>query len=137
MDGSERFFIDSYLNHSVHDVKDKKDPDANEEAQNQMTKGGKIEISLQLLTEFEAKLDHQGQGREDPNTDPKLTYPLGRLHLGMNPCDWFNQLVGPNDRRKCKMYCCYFFFICLCSAIIPVVIGNIATRVTNFMFWPF
>lgn len=85
--------------------KDKDNPDVLKEQ-------GSVLISLDLLTKADALRRPAGKGREDPNVDPYLPPPVGRIKFSLNPFTMLNQLVGPGVR--CKVYCC----LCICCAMI-------------------
>ncbi len=61
---------------------------------------------------YRAKRSPAGKGREEPNNDPNLPPPLGRLQWSWNPFTMFNQLLGRGFR--CKIYClcisCYLIY---------------------------
>ena len=46
---------------------------------------GKLLISMQLVPECELEKLPAGAGREDPNANPKLPKPTGRLRWSFNP----------------------------------------------------
>lgn len=56
---------------------------------------GEVLISLQILTKEEADKNPQGEGRQQPNHDPHLPEPEGRLKMTLNPIEQFKQLVPP------------------------------------------
>ena len=76
-----------------------------------------------------AEKNKVGSAREEPNANPFLPPPIGRLSFSLNPCKMFNQLVGPEMRRK--VYCYGSLILCLviCVAlsiyVIPSAIGAI------------
>jgi hypothetical protein len=56
-------------------------------------KTGKIRISVDILPKDQAKLNPVGDARSDPNQNPFLPPPIGRLSLSLNP---FKMLVSIN-----------------------------------------
>jgi len=73
-----------------------------------------------------------GSARDDPNSEPHLNPPLGRLHFSMNPCDMYKQLIGPAMRAKIHKYCMIVLCTVLCTAIlyylVPIIIGGLITN---------
>jgi len=92
---------------------------------------GHVRIRIDITTMEFAEKNKVGSAREDPNIEPFLPPPIGRLSFSFNPCDMYKQLVGPAVRRKIAIWC--FVFICsaLCIMIlyylVPIVFGNLLT----------
>ena len=78
------------------------------EAAGQGEKSGRVMCSLEILPKKNAELDKVGKGRDEPNVNPYLPPPVGRLEFTLNPFKMMNQCVGPKFRRKCYCYilCC-------------------------------
>ena len=68
--------------------------------------GGRVQISFELVPIDAAKACEVGEGRDEPNIDPHLPEPIGRIKWSWNPWTMFCQLVGPGMR--CKICCCLF-----------------------------
>ena len=92
----------------------------------------RIVMSLQLVPKaFFEKLP-AGDGRSEPNKNPVLPRPVGRLTFTLNPFSLLYQLVGPEVYSKL----CNFLVKVLCCAIciliayytVPVVFGNIVSQ---------
>mmetsp|Transcript_20593 Transcript_20593/g.43766 ORF Transcript_20593/g.43766 Transcript_20593/m.43766 type:complete len:299 (+) Transcript_20593:2-898(+) len=91
-----------------------------------------VVMSLQLVPGFMIDKLPAGQGRSDPNVNPVLPKPVGRLRFTLNPISMLFQLVGPEVARKI----CAFLAKLLCCAIcvlltyytVPVVIGNVVSQ---------
>ena len=64
------------------------------------TKSGSILCSLEVLPIDIAELNKVGKGRDEPNVNPTLFQPFGRLKWSWNPLTMFNQYVGPKFRKK-------------------------------------
>jgi len=48
--------------------------------------GGQIKVSFELVPKDQALRCPVGKGRDDPNIDPFLPPPVGRIHWSWNPC---------------------------------------------------
>lgn len=86
---------------------------------------GKVRLGISVHPGEMAKSNPVGQGRTEPNHSPFLPPPVGRLSFSLNPIAMFNQLVGPELRRKVYLYCCLGLCIALCVMLIPLVTSNI------------
>ena len=75
------------------------------EAAGQGEKSGRVMVSLEILPKKFADLDKVGKGRDNPNVNPYLPPPFGRIEFTLNPFKMMNQCVGPKFRRKCYCYC--------------------------------
>ena len=85
----------------------------------------KIRLSVDLLTEEQAKISPAGIGRGDPNQDPFLEGPKGRFQWTLNPLKLFEQLVGPQFRKQACLICCVTFCVLIVIMLIPVFFSEI------------
>ncbi len=81
---------------------------------------GKLAVSIQIIPEEMAKARPTGIGREDPNNNPYLPPPVGRMQLSLNPIDMLRQLMGPEIWRKFCCCCC-----CLVSFVVMGILGSV------------
>ena len=56
-----------------------------------------------------------GRGREEPNLNPFLQAPEGRIELTMDPRKMLKQLIGPEIIHRVTSY--FGCFVCLCITI--------------------
>lgn len=90
---------------------------------------GRLLCSVQLIpTKLVEKIE-AGEGRSDPNQNPTLPPPVGRLYFTLNPFSLLFQFLGPKNCRKlqvcfCQIFCC---IVCIALAyfVVPNAIGNI------------
>jgi len=77
----------------------------------------------------EAEKAKQGVGRTEPNNDPFMPEPEGRIKLSLNPFEMFRQLIGPAMRRK--IYCCLCCLACLalCTMMGPMIFSNLIASI--------
>lgn len=75
---------------------------------------GRVLVSMEFFTEAEADKLKAGLGRSDPNMNPFLPPPEGRLYFTWNPFDIIRQFLG--NRLCCKL--CAIFLALACAAIL-------------------
>ncbi|CAM9371706.1 unnamed protein product, partial [Hapterophycus canaliculatus] len=63
---------------------------------------GKLLISLELLPKEAADAQPVGSGRNDPNQNPYLPPPAGRMKFSFNPFRLSMSLLGPKAFYKVK-----------------------------------
>eukprot|EP00903_Cladosiphon_okamuranus_P014837 g13738.t1 len=85
---------------------------------------GKLLISLELLPKENADAQPVGSGRNEPNQNPYLPPPAGRMKFSLNPFRLSMSLLGP--KAFYKVLCC-----CLC-VIIAAVIAVAGNYITTF-----
>ena len=94
-------------------------------------KEGRVLCSLEIVPKWYAELHPVGKGREEPNMNPYLPPPVGRIKFTMNPFKLLNQLTGPKFRKKCYCIVCITCLIIYLIILIPYVIYFIAGEVIN------
>eukprot|EP01041_Mallomonas_annulata_P014388 gene14388-30627_t len=57
---------------------------------------GRVAISISIVPESEQTNRPVGTGRDEPNTNPYLPPPFGRMTWTLNPLAFLGQLFGPN-----------------------------------------
>jgi hypothetical protein len=67
---------------------------------------GKLLLSIEVLTEEEAKRKPVGKGRENPNQYPYLPPPKNRFQFSLNPLSMISQLCGPEFKKQIAMALC-------------------------------
>ena len=89
---------------------------------------GEILISVHMLTKDEAEQYPQGDGREEPNTEPYCPPPEGRIKLTMNPFELLTQLIPAKMWRLIAMYACMILCCGLCIMMAPMIFSNLITK---------
>ena len=89
---------------------------------------GSIQISISIVPKLAGEKYQQGNGRAEPNSDPYLPEPEGRIKLSINPLEMLRQLVPPELQRKlmlglCAGFCCFLFVL-----MAPMVISNLIAK---------
>jgi len=92
----------------------------------------RIVMSLQLIPKAQAEKIQAGDGRSEPNKNPVMPKPVGRLRFTLNPFSIISQLVGPEICRKLQCILCQILCCALCVLLayytVPVVFGNIVSE---------
>jgi len=90
---------------------------------------GRMEISVELMPAAMAAQLPAGFGRSDPNQNPFLPEPAGRVKWSIfHPFDMLRELLGD---RLCRKICCAFLLLTLISAIsfvAPLVFSNLISK---------
>ena len=85
---------------------------------------GYVQCSFRIYPTAAADKNKQGVGRDEPNNDPNLPEPEGRIQLSLNPFTMFLQLVGPGVRNKIYLCICLLSCAALCTFMAPMIISN-------------
>lgn len=92
---------------------------------------GKVRIRIDITSKEWADKNKIGSGRDEPNIEPYLPPPVGRLHFTLNPWEMYKQLIGPAMRKKICIWLCVFVGSLACVAIlyylVPIIIGGLLT----------
>ena len=92
---------------------------------------GRLLVSCQLVPAKLVEKLEAGEGRSDPNQNPALPPPVGRLFFTLNPFSLLYQFLGPKNCRTLQICCCQIICCVLCIAVsyffIPGAIANVVT----------
>jgi len=89
---------------------------------------GKLRISLEIMNEVTASQLPAGIGRSDPNQNPYLPKPEGRLIWSLNPFTMLRQLLGDKLCAKLCGICCLILCIAIMVMMGPqVILSALAT----------
>lgn len=91
----------------------------------------KLYLSLDVLTEKEAKLSPAGHGRSDPNQDPYLPNPVGRFEWSWNPFKLLSQLCGPNFKRNLCLVITLILLVLVVFWGLPVILTLIVSLIVK------
>ena len=89
---------------------------------------GWVQLSLELVPKASATAMPAGNGRSEPNDNPRLPEPVGRIEFSLNPFKNCMTLLGPE--LCAKLGCCFCCFLCaaiggyMIFSMIPVLMGN-------------
>lgn len=94
-------------------------------------KAGRAQISFELVPDARAKACPVGEGRNEPNIDPPLPKPDGRMEWTFNPIKMMSQMCGPDIRSRF----CLMISVALCVVLLllmfPMIVSN---AITNALF---
>uniref|UniRef100_A0A7S3CR63 Uncharacterized protein n=1 Tax=Strombidium rassoulzadegani TaxID=1082188 RepID=A0A7S3CR63_9SPIT len=90
---------------------------------------GEILCSIQILTKRDAEKFPQGEGRAEPNSDPFLPEPEGRIKLSINPFDMLRQIIPAAMWRKIFLSICCGLCIFLCVMMAPMIFSNLVSKI--------
>ena len=95
----------------------------------QGNKGGRVLCSIEIVPQWYAERNPVGKGRSEPNINPYLPPPTGRISFTLNPFSMLNQYTGPKFRKKCyKRSCCIIlviYLLCMIPSIVYFILGEI------------
>ena len=79
---------------------------------------GKLLMSVEIIPHAKAIACENGEGRSEPNVEPVLPEPEGRIKFSFNPFTLLGQLIGNDLKRKiicavCCLLCLYMFVMTL------------------------
>ena len=94
-------------------------------------KGGRVLCSLEIVPQWYAELHPVGKGRDEPNMNPYLPPPIGRIKFTWNPFKILNQLTGPKFRKKCYCIVCVACLLIYLIFLIPYLVYFISGEVIN------
>ena len=94
-------------------------------------KGGRVLCSLEVVPEWYAELYPVGKGREEPNQNPYLPPPVGRIRFSLNPFTMLNQLTGPKFRKKCYLIICSICCVVYLIFMVPYIVYFVSGEVFN------
>jgi hypothetical protein len=86
--------------------------------------GGRVQVSFELVPIDQATACEVGKGREDPNIDPFLPPPVGRIKFSWNPFDMIAQVCGRSFRYKFYCACCILCCCAICIMMLPMLFSD-------------
>lgn len=94
-------------------------------------KGGRVLCSIEVVPQWYAELNPVGKGRDEPNMNPYLPPPVGRIKFTLNPFKMLNQLSGPKFRKKCYWIVCMICLIAYLIFMVPYIVYFISGEIFN------
>ena len=89
---------------------------------------GMVRIQIDVYPIENAEQNKVGAGREEPNENPFLPMPVGRLALSLNPFAMISQLFGGAFACKLYMFIALLLFCALTIAMLPMIISNLVSN---------
>lgn len=90
-----------------------------------------VRVDLRILPGKDAKATEVGKARTEPNMEPYLPPPVGRLEFSLNPIKMLSQLVGKEFAAKFVSLVLLVACIALCIALIPMIFSNVAGNIVS------
>ena len=94
-------------------------------------KGGRVLISVEVMPQWYADLHPVGKGRGEPNMNPYLPPPVGRIQFTLNPFKMLNQFTGPKFRKKIYKTLCWICLIVYLIFLVPYIIYFVSGEIFN------
>ena len=111
----------------VIESEDKEDPNKFwVQLEKQGKEGGKVLCSLEIVPDWYSTLYRVGKGRSEPNINPHLLPPVGRISFTLNPFKILNQFTGPTFRRK------FYKRLCTCLCVICIFFSTLSITLKIF-----
>jgi hypothetical protein len=82
---------------------------------------GKVLLSVELLPMDVAEAVPAGLGRSDPNINPTLPPPAGRVHFSLNPFYLGYECLGPRMFGNCLLCCCLVLLLLAAVFLSPFI----------------
>lgn len=90
---------------------------------------GELAYSVQIWPKDKATVMRAGGARNEPNTDPFLPPPVGRMKFYLNPFLMGSELCGPV--LCAKFFCC---FLCIVFCVLMIFAQPFLTLIINMFF---
>lgn len=91
------------------------------------SRAGRVQISFELVPIERAKACPVGDGRSEPNIDPPLPKPDGRMEWSMNPMKMMGQVCGPDVRTRFCMWISLALCVIMLILMFPMIVTNAVT----------
>lgn len=104
-------------------------PLMNVDNKGQQKTNGYVRMQIDLLPMEQAKANPVGECQKEPNTDPFLPKPFGRIEFSFNPFKMLAQLVGPAWKKKMYCACCILCCVALLIVSLPQIVSSMVTGV--------
>ena len=95
---------------------------------------GELLVSVQMVPEQLVARLEAGNGRSEPNANPKLPPPSGRLKFSLNPAVLLYRLLGPKLCARFTSLLCALVGVLLLYYMLPVVLADLLEAVLRAPF---
>ena len=85
---------------------------------------GRVLVSIDIVPKAQALAEPVGAGRAEPNRNPYLPKPSGRMRLTMNPFDMCYQVLGRKLLGKVLCFFLIFAIVSIAYYIVPSYMGD-------------
>ena len=97
-------------------------------------KRGELLVSAELVPEDAVESVPAGRGRSEPNMNPNLPPPAGRMRFSLNPFYLGNAICGPGLFQRCMLCTCLLLIVVLFAVAGPMI-GTVV-EIFNLVPWP-
>ena len=97
----------------------------NKGVESEPVSNGRIALRVDLVPEDEAENDEVGKGRQEPNKDPYLPQPVGRLSFKFD--------LAELCREICPIWLRYLICMLICCVICLGIFMLIGTQLSGFV----
>lgn len=92
----------------------------------------KVRLDVKLMPMDKAEQVVVGKARSEPNMEPYLPPPVGRISFSLNPCKMLTQLVAPEFLCRVVSALLCIACIALCVMMLPMLASQF---ITEFVKW--
>jgi cellulose synthase/poly-beta-1,6-N-acetylglucosamine synthase-like glycosyltransferase len=85
----------------------------------------KIALDLRILTKLAAKANPVGEANTEPNFEPYLPPPVGRIVFSLNPMKMLGQMFSPEFATYICMILCFILCIVALIMMIPTFFSDL------------
>jgi len=94
----------------------------------------KVRLDLRIVPEAVAIVNPVGSARQEPNQEPYLPPPVGRISFSLNPFAMLGQLMGKEFMAKFMSIFILIACLALLIAMAPMIFSNFISTLTMKMF---
>lgn len=89
----------------------------------------KVRLDVRVLPGKLAEKQKLGVGRTEPNMEPHLPPPIGRIQFSLNPLTMLGQLVNKEYLNKLYALLCVIICCACLIAMAPMILSNIVSLI--------
>jgi len=90
----------------------------------------KVRLDLRIFPGALAKTQQLGEGRNEPNMEPRLPPPIGRIQFSLNPFTMLAQLVSKEYLAKLYSLICVLICCACLIAMAPMIMSNFVSQIS-------
>lgn len=95
---------------------------------------GRLRLQIDVLPRVEADKNRVGEAQSEPNVNPYLPKPEGRIKFSLNPFEMLRQLLGPKFRALGCSFIMLVLCIALCVLLAPMILSDLITSMITSIF---
>ena len=94
----------------------------------------KVRLDLRIIPGAQATANSVGKARTEPNMEPYLPPPVGRIQFSLNPFKMLSQLMSKEFMAKFGSILCLIICIALCIAMAPMIASDLVSKLMLKIF---